>query len=150
MLVRHILVQTDELAATILEQVKQGADFAELAQAISNCEHSRSKGGELGWVSSGDAHLDDILPISAREACLKYKPGDVHIVKTDRGVHLIKIEDVMTRLTTKSRKRGRLPGLGLMQVPLASTDKQGTYYLESMGCQMNASDSERMVCTVQT
>jgi Uncharacterized protein family UPF0004 len=56
----------------------------------------------------------------------------------------VQIEDVMTRLTTWSRKRGRLPGLGISQIPLASTNKTGSYWLETMGCQMNVADSERM------
>ena len=50
----------------------------------------------------------------------------------------------MTRLTTWTRRRGRLPGLGISQVPLASTNRQGKYFLETMGCQMNVADSERM------
>jgi parvulin-like peptidyl-prolyl isomerase len=91
MYVRHILVQSEELAITILDQVKKGADFAELAKTISDCEGTRSKGGEIGWVSSADTHLDDIIALAAREACLKYKPGDVHMITTDRGVHLIKV-----------------------------------------------------------
>jgi PPIC-type PPIASE domain len=91
MYVRHILVQSEELAITILDQVKKGADFAELAKTISDCEGTRSKGGEIGWVSSADTHLDDIIALAAREACLNYKPGDVHMITTDRGVHLIKV-----------------------------------------------------------
>ncbi|KAG5178353.1 hypothetical protein JKP88DRAFT_201574 [Tribonema minus] len=81
-----------------------------------------------------------------REKCFTsfYKPGDINVLKTARGVHIVKTEDVMTRLSTFSRRRERLPGAGLAQVPLARIGKNASYWMETMGCQMNVADSERM------
>ncbi|CAN0454417.1 unnamed protein product, partial [Ectocarpus sp. 12 AP-2014] len=47
MYVRHILVQTEGLAKTCLEQIREGADFGELASSISDCQATRAKGGEV-------------------------------------------------------------------------------------------------------
>lgn len=45
--VRHILVQTEDMAKMCLEQIKEGADFGELASSISDCKATREKGGEV-------------------------------------------------------------------------------------------------------
>ncbi|MCB1862581.1 MAG: peptidylprolyl isomerase [Gammaproteobacteria bacterium] len=61
--VRHILINTNEVtsnddAKTRLEQLRQriigGEDFTNLARAHSDDKASAIKGGELGWVTSGD------------------------------------------------------------------------------------------------
>ena len=51
--VRHILVQTQAKADSILAALKAGADFAELAKNNSLAGTSQN-GGELGWMSEGD------------------------------------------------------------------------------------------------
>jgi parvulin-like peptidyl-prolyl isomerase len=52
--VRHILVDTVELAQVILVQLQAGGDFAALAQQYSVDESNKATGGELGWISRGD------------------------------------------------------------------------------------------------
>ena len=39
-------------------------DFEDLAEQISNCESSRTEGGNVGWVGASDEFLDEILPPS--------------------------------------------------------------------------------------
>lgn len=107
-------------------------------------------------MSAEDTHLDDRLPFEARLDALTSQPGDVKLSKSSLGWHLIRCEDVMTELAaTMERKRGRLPGTGAFGAALgaaaASADpadaapaKTGTYAMETMGCQMNVADSERM------
>ena len=51
--VRHILVQNQAKADSILAALKAGADFAELAKNNSLAGTSQN-GGELGWMSEGD------------------------------------------------------------------------------------------------
>ena len=51
--VRHILVQNQAKADSILAALKSGADFAELAKNNSLAGTSQN-GGELGWMSEGD------------------------------------------------------------------------------------------------
>ena len=89
--VSHILVSADDLAESLMEQVRSGADFNELAKAISACEHTRTEGGAVGWVGHLDSHLDDMLPPAARTAALQQKPGDVVKCQSPLGIHLIKV-----------------------------------------------------------
>ncbi len=48
----HILVETEEEAAAIVEELNGGADFAEVARAKSTGP-SGPNGGELGWFAAG-------------------------------------------------------------------------------------------------
>ncbi|MFP7569647.1 peptidylprolyl isomerase [Marivita sp. S2033] len=48
----HILVETEEEAAAIAEEIKAGADFAEIAREKSTGP-SGPNGGELGWFGPG-------------------------------------------------------------------------------------------------
>ena len=52
--VRHILVDNPQLAQVILDQLKNGGDFAALALQYSFDESNKGTGGELGWISRGD------------------------------------------------------------------------------------------------
>src|SRR5690606_29626668 len=49
--VRHILVETEEEANEIREQLVNGADFAALARKHSIDPGSAERGGDLGWVA---------------------------------------------------------------------------------------------------
>lgn len=90
-------------------------------------------------------HLDGILPKVARETLVHMvtKPGDVVMVHSPRGYHLIQIVDVMAdvRQMAVSRKRKHLY---LPQRDFFQTNGDLTYQVETMGCQMNTADSERM------
>ena len=157
--VRHILVDSDELAQQLWQQLRDGAEFDELARAVSACASTREKGGEVGWVGVGDAHLDELLPQSVRDAAIAMKPGDTAIVASGRGVHLVRVEDVFQELNvrTSARRGKRLPGVGAVAAPLVEllrkkrTAADGAddpaplrYSMDSMGCQMNTADAERM------
>ncbi len=52
--IRHILVQTEDMAKMCLNQIKEGADFSELASSISDCQATRAKGERCGpFVEEG-------------------------------------------------------------------------------------------------
>jgi peptidyl-prolyl cis-trans isomerase SurA len=93
--VRHILIRTSEVvsedeAKRKLLALKQrldnhAADFAELAKANSN-DGSASKGGDLGWVYSGD-----MVPEFER-AMNALKEGEISApVQTQFGFHIIEV-----------------------------------------------------------
>jgi hypothetical protein len=92
--VSHILVSADDMADSLMDQIRTGADFNELATAISACEQTRSEGGAIGWVGHSDEHLDEMLPPVARSAALQQKPGDVIKIQSPLGVHLIKVAQI--------------------------------------------------------
>lgn len=56
---RKILLETQEAAEAVLEEIEAGGDFAEIAKEKSIDEATKANGGELGWVEEGD--LDEEL-----------------------------------------------------------------------------------------
>jgi len=203
----HILFASTELAAQTLEKLtKSEWNFEEMAKVVSNCAETREEGGSVGWVNLGEdfddddddasssvldadtvknpnEHLNLILPPAAREKILSTptKPGDILMVESFRGVHLVQVLDVMVdvrRLSyVKARKKKKKQTMIIqneMEIaskgPRKDAHGQGTklagvlggalvegddiesirdqldltYKIETMGCQMNAADSERI------
>jgi len=88
---RHILVKTEEEAKAAAEEVRGGADFAEVAKARSTGP-SAPKGGDLGYFTK-----DKMVPEFA-EAAFALKIGEVsEPVETKFGWHVIKVEDRRTK-----------------------------------------------------
>jgi peptidyl-prolyl cis-trans isomerase C len=85
---RHILLKTEAEAKAVMEELKKGADFAELAKKKSTGPSS-SKGGDLGWF----APTAMVAPFA--EAVEKMTKGSYGTapVKTEFGYHVIKLED---------------------------------------------------------
>jgi hypothetical protein len=157
----HILLATEEMAAASLHELRSGSvSFADLAEQVSACTVTRPKQGELGWVSvtedpssnhtedppvSPNTHLDEFFPKEAREKLLLIttKPGDVVMVPSHLGYHLVQVVDVMANVRKMaSQRKRRTNGSNLLEALRRDTDL--TYKMETMGCQMNTADSERM------
>ncbi len=82
---RHILVSTEDKCNDLISQVKEGADFAELAQQHSSCPSGKS-GGDLGSFGPGA-----MVP-EFDEVCFNGAVGEVHgPVKTQFGYHLLEV-----------------------------------------------------------
>ncbi len=83
----HILVSDKATAEKILKELKNGADFAELAKKYSQDTSNKDKGGDLGWFSRGK-----MVPEFEDAAFALKKVGDISgIVKTSYGYHIIKL-----------------------------------------------------------
>ena len=97
---RHILIQvaagadakTDAAAKAkaegILKQLQGGANFAELAKKYSDDPGSKDSGGEVGFVNRNAAMVPEFL-----RAIFSQKVGDIKIVKSQYGYHIIQVEE---------------------------------------------------------
>jgi foldase protein PrsA len=86
----HILVTDDTIAWDIIEQLKQGADFSELAQEYSIDENSRANNGNLGWFPQGLG----LVPAEVEEIAFSIEPGQVSgPIQSTLGFHIIKLEN---------------------------------------------------------
>lgn len=85
---RHILMADEAAAKKIIEELKKGGDFAELAKKHST-DPGAAQGGDLGFFKK-----DDMVPEFAT-AAFGLKPGEITQipVKTQFGWHIIKLEE---------------------------------------------------------
>lgn len=83
--IRHILVQQSYEAEDVLRLLKQGKDFAALAERFSICP-SAKQGGDLG-LHSRSGNLDEDFA----DAAFLLKVGEVSTkpVRTRFGYHII-------------------------------------------------------------
>ncbi|MBN2418220.1 MAG: SurA N-terminal domain-containing protein [Deltaproteobacteria bacterium] len=97
---RHILFRVDsdaspedqkkieEKAVAVLERIKKGEDFAELAKEFSE-DSSKSQGGDLGYFPRGR------MVREFEDAAFSLKKDEVSdLVKSDFGYHIIKVDDI--------------------------------------------------------
>jgi len=85
---RHILVKTREEAMNLFYQLKDGADFAVLAQKHS-LDPSASEGGDLGFFPRG------VMIQGFEEVAFSLEKNTFsQPVKTPFGYHLIKVEEI--------------------------------------------------------
>ncbi len=103
--VRHILIKTplpgadgkvdqkgvDEArkkAEDVLQQLKAGGNFAELAKKYSEDTASAKDGGELGWIERGRT-----VPEFEKAAFSLPKGSTSELVESSYGFHIIEVED---------------------------------------------------------
>ena len=87
---QHILVENEELANDLLEQIKEGADFAELARLNSEDTSSNEEGGDLGYFER------ELMGAEFDKAVFAMNIGDIsEVIATDYGYfHIIKLNDI--------------------------------------------------------
>lgn len=83
----HILVETEDEAAALIEALTNGADFAELAREKSTGP-SGPNGGELGWFTAG------MMVKPFEDAVMGMEDGAIAgPVQTQFGWHVIKLNE---------------------------------------------------------
>jgi peptidyl-prolyl cis-trans isomerase C len=88
---RHILVETEDEAKAVEDELKKGADFAELAKKKSK-DPGASDGGDLGFFTK-----DQMVPEFSAVA-FALEPGKISDpVKSQFGWHVIKVEEKRNR-----------------------------------------------------
>ena len=97
-LVREVASRGDDartIAEALLERVKAGEAFDELAHKYSDDPGSAAKGGDLGWLPKGKT----VKEFEEALFALK-KPGDVSgIISTQFGYHIIRLEEAKPVVT---------------------------------------------------
>ena len=85
---RHILVDNEAMAKTIIALLDHGSDFAELAEKHSKDTGSGANGGDLGWFGRG------AMVAEFEEAAFNQKIGEIgEIVQSQFGYHIIQVLD---------------------------------------------------------
>lgn len=106
----HILVETEEKATELKEQLDGGADFAELAKEHSTGP-SGPNGGELGWFGPGQ-----MVP-EFEAAVIALEKGQVSApVQTQFGWHVVTLND---------KRKTEAPELDQVRAELSQTLQQG-------------------------
>lgn len=96
----HILVDDEQKAKDLIQQINEGADFATLAQENSTDTASGQQGGDLGYFGRG------AMVAEFEEAAYALEPGEVtqEPVKSEYGYHIIKMIDKPTKGTLEEEK----------------------------------------------
>lgn len=131
------------------DRLEDGADDL----GVDQCLNNEAEDGTIQNINTNssnplllnNAHLDLILPPEAQATLvhLATKPGDVVRVDSARGVHLVQILDVMADVRQMAVHRRRRKFHQQPSINEFSLENL-TYQIESMGCQMNTADSERI------
>lgn len=87
---RHILVEKEDEAQSLIAQIKKGGNFEELAKKASKDPGSGANGGDLDWAGASSY----VAEFSA--AMVKLDKGQMTDapVKTQFGYHIIRVDDV--------------------------------------------------------
>ena len=97
---RHILISVPEgadaktdaaakaKAETVLKQLQAGGNWTELAKKYSDDPGSKDQGGELGFMNKNAQLVPEFL-----NALFTQKVGDIAIVKSHYGYHIIQVEE---------------------------------------------------------
>ncbi len=93
---RHILItpntygpdRAKAIADSIYDVLKnRRGDFAAIARSMSEDPGSGAQGGDLGWFNEG------VMVPSFNDACFNGKKGDLTLVRSQFGYHIIEVQD---------------------------------------------------------
>ncbi len=86
---KDVIGEKRKLAEDLLQQIRDGADFAELAKEHSNDPGSAASGGDLGYFARG------VMVPEFDEVAFSMEPGQVSdVLRTQFGFHIIRLDDV--------------------------------------------------------
>jgi len=121
---RHILISNNNLdiklaikkADSLKSEINKGKNFADLALQFSEDPGSKDNGGDLGWFTEGA-----MVP-TFNDACFNGKPGDLVVVESPYGAHLINILE-----KTKPKNKVKLATIQKKIEPSAETEERMYY-----------------------
>ena len=113
-----------EKARGVLQQLRQGADFKQLAVAVS-ADQQALEGGDLGWRTA------ERLPSLFADVVPRLQPGQVsELIRSPSGFHIVKLLEV--------RNAAAAPGTPATGVPAADQ----VYHIRHLLIKVGAADSD--------
>src|SRR5882724_267895 len=125
-------------AEDILNQLKKGGKFEDLAKKYSEDPGSKDKGGDLSWITQGQT-----VPEFEKVAFSLQKAQTSDLVKTQYGFHIIKVLDKETAHTKpfeEVKDSLRAPLL------LSQADKQASDIADQMSSARHGLSARRTPC----
>ena len=89
---RHILVDTQEEADAVIQQLDEGKDFLALANERASGK-TGPNGGDLGWFTADSM----VQPVAAAVSTMKVGAYSTAPVKTDYGYHVLLLEETRSQ-----------------------------------------------------
>ena len=126
---RHILLENEEDAKAVIDELNNGADFAKLAEEKSTGP-SGPQGGDLGWFRK------EAMVAPFAEAAFAMEPGSIskEPVQTEFGWHVIQVEDKrQTEPTFEDTAPALREELAANAVTAMVEDLRGTAEIERFG-----------------
>ncbi len=117
-------------ARKVLNQIKNGADFADMA-GIHGTDGTKNKGGDLGWFTQGKQmvkEFDDAVFAATKAGLLK------DVVETQFGYHIIDVTEAKTNKTFKVAKVA-------LEI-FISDETRNTFYRDAESFALEAKDLE--------
>lgn len=121
-------------AQTVLDEIKKGADFAQMAKEYGS-DGTSQKGGDLGWFGKGEM----VQPFETAAFALKKGQLSPTLVETQYGYHIIqvmdrkteKVKDANGKTTDKVTVQARhiLFAFPTLQKKLADTLKKASLHI---------------------
>lgn len=151
--IRHCRVDTEELAEVVYKKVvRREESLEDMAKILSTCTASKKSGGDLGWWWKDEAVPEDREQFGVNEqllgAALRTRPNRLEKIKTRDGWHVFMVEEVRHVIRTKHERTPSRQRTNKKDFDNSSADAPeplaNTYAMQTLGCQMNKSDSERM------
>lgn len=150
---RHCRVDTEELCSYVFYEIaSQRMTLAESARQISTCKASKAQDGDLGWWwknESVPANSDEFgINEELLGAALRARVNRLERVESRDGYHVFMVEEARHVLKTKHERTPsrQNPNSKNRKKPVENipAPEPMSYAMQTLGCQMNRSDSERM------
>jgi len=153
---RHIELSSEELAneCKYILSTNTNLLFEQLARDLSQCSLTKNSGGDFGWIliSDGMNHIhESSVPPELVNSALHMNRGDIKVIRsqtpsiTDGNKwHVVQLMDVVKKLSPILQRRKMENFKSLRQTDVETEKESPTYAIETMGCQMNIADSERI------
>ena len=98
--VRHILVESEDLANEVIEKLADGEEWQVMAAEYSTDESNKDNGGDLGWIGRGDSYDETFLEASF---ALEEDGQTSEPIETQFGWHIIQLVTKAVNPVTSSK-----------------------------------------------